>query len=467
MTTRMTWSREDDAIVEKAVAECESIEEVVERVVKEIGLPLTKAAITLRWRQVHDAPLGEALNRARRERGRATSSSTAGTPRPVARPTDPAPAPRYAGAPIAELDFDNLTDTLESQREPARPAPVPDPVADREKRDETVRLRSQLDDLVRRLREANARHAFIESAAVHREPPRILPRERVSGIREMTAVVLASDWHVEEPVDPVSIAFRNEYNLEIASQRIERFFREIIWNFEHHRASGRIAIRDLVLWLGGDLYSGFIHDELIESNELSPVEVVRWLLPRLRDGIATLLEHLALERLVVPCSHGNHGRTTKRPRVATGHANSFDWLLYHSLADEFRHDRRVEFFITASAHQYVQVYDATVHFHHGDEVKYQGGVGGLGIPLLKAVPMWDSVKPADLHCIGHWHQLKDYGRAIVNGSLIGFNAYAQSIRAQFELPRQAMFYLDTSGEKSMLTPLRVSETETSKDQAAA
>lgn len=364
---------------------------------------------------------------------------------------------------LPALDYEDLEDThrveLHDTERPSAPEPEPDPLEERERRDETSRLRKQVEDLVQRLKAANSRQAFIEAAASSRAPPRIYARERNTLVREMTPVALASDWHVEEHVDGQSIAYRNEYNPEIAAHRIERFFRAIIWNVEHHRASGRIVIRDLVLWLGGDLYSGFLHEENMEVNAFAPVVAVRWLIPHIRNGIATLLDVLGLDRLVAVCSHGNHGRTTKKPRIATGYANSFDWLLYHSLADEFRHDKRVTFEITASGHQYVEVYDKTIHFHHGDDIKYQGGVGGLGIPLLKAVPMWDRVRPADVHCIGHWHQLRDYGRAVVNGSLIGYNPYAFHIRADFEEPLQAMFYVDKTRGKSMLTSLWVAERE--------
>ncbi len=38
-----------------------------------------------------------------------------------------------------------------------------------------------------------------------------------------------------------------------------------------------------------------------------------------------------------------------------------------------------------------------LHFHHGDEVKYQGGIGGIAVPLLKAVAGWDAVKRCDYH----------------------------------------------------------------------
>jgi hypothetical protein len=342
---------------------------------------------------------------------------------------------------------------------PARPSPkaAQTPVERRNAQDQAAKSRAEVESLVDQLKEAQARQSFLDAAAGYHAPPRLLPREKASGVRELAACVLASDWHVEEPVDPEAVAYRNEYNLEIASERIDRFFQGIIWNIEHHRASKRIAIRDLILWLGGDFITGYIHPELVESNQLSPTEALRWLMPRLRDGIWTLLKRLELDHFEIPCSRGNHGRTTDKTRIATGAQNSFEWLMYHTLASEFRDEKRVHFEITTSAHQYVDVYSQIIHYTHGDEVKYMGGVGGLGIPLLKAVPMWDRVKPADIHCLGHHHTLRDYGRAIVNGSLIGYNAFAQSIRAEFEPPQQAMFYVDKERGKAMVTALWVAD----------
>lgn len=333
----------------------------------------------------------------------------------------------------------------------------PDPVQQHEAREEVSRDKKTIKTLVEQLREARARQEFLDAVASYKAPPKIMAREKNSGMRELTAVVLASDWHVEEIVEPESVAYRNEYNLEIADQRIKRFFEGIIWNIEHHRASKRLAINDLVLWLGGDLMTGYIHEELIESNQLSPTETIRWLLPRLRDGIYTLLQRLDLAHIEVPCYYGNHGRTTDKTRVSTGYANSFEWLMYHSLADEFRKEKRIHFEITNSPHQYVSVYDRTLHFHHGDDVRYMGGVGGLGIPLLKAIPLWDLVKRADVHNIGHHHSFLDYGRAIVNGSLIGYGPYSQRIRAAYEVPQQAMYFMDSKRGKCLVTALWVDD----------
>lgn len=334
-------------------------------------------------------------------------------------------------------------------------AQKPNPVKAQTAKEDRAFDKRTIDDLVGQLREARARQAFIDRATKHCKPPRILRKEKSSGLREMTAVAMLSDLHVEEPVEPESVQGRNEYNLEIADVRLRRVFDSIIWNVRHHRADGNVAINELVLWLGGDLISGYIHEELVESNLLSPTETMLWLLPRIRNGIAHLLQELDLARIVVPCSYGNHGRTTPKTRIQSGYANSYEWLFYNILRNEFKAlgEKRVRFEITASPHQYVQAYDFTLHFHHGDSVRYLGGVGGLGVPLLKAIAPWDQLVKADYHHVGHFHQLSDYGRVLVNGSLIGYGPYSQWIRAQFEQPQQMFYLLDSHRGKCQVTPL--------------
>jgi hypothetical protein len=340
---------------------------------------------------------------------------------------------------------------------PKPAAPPPDPVERAAGKRDDARLRAEYGRLVEMLREERARNAFAAALGREAAPPRILRAEKTSRLREMTAVAMGSDWHVEEEVPAVKAGWRNAYNLDVAHASIRRFFRAQVDLVRHHRASKQVVIRDMVCAFSGDLMSGYIHEELQETNALSPVETALWLKPRLRDGLTTLLEELDLRTLLVPWSYGNHGRTTPKTRVGTGAENSYEWLLGKMLADEFKADRRVHFDVSPCPHQYVRAYDFTLHFHHGDSLKYGGGVGGIGIPLLKAVPAWDDVRHAHYHHIGHFHQLRDYGRAMVNGSLIGYGPYSQWIKAPFEEPQQLFYLLDSVRGKCHVSPLWVRE----------
>jgi hypothetical protein len=285
--------------------------------------------------------------------------------------------------------------------------------------------------------------------------PAIKRRERVSGMREATAVCMLSDVHAEESVRVGETPTGNEYNPTIAAKSISRFFAGVEWLTELHRSA--FAIRDVVLWLGGDLMTGHIHPELIEHTATPPVETLLWLRPRIIAGIDRLLEDPLVENLRIVCSYGNHGRTTAKPYRALGAVHSYEWLLYQWLAGHYAGEKRVRFLADESAHQYIQVYDFDLHFHHGDEANYQGGVGGITIPLNKAVAQWDQARRCHYHHFGHWHQYIDTGRIVVNGSVIGFNAYAMAIKATPEPAQQAFYLLDSKRGKTAKFPIWVRE----------
>jgi hypothetical protein len=88
-------------------------------------------------------------------------------------------------------------------------------------------------------------------------------------------------------------------------------------------------------------------------------------------------------------------------------------------------------------------------------VKYQGGIGGLTVPLNKAVIGWNNARYADVTCGGHWHQYLPLPNAVVNGSLIGYNPYAEWIRASPEKPQQASFVVDKKHGKCLDAPIWV------------
>jgi hypothetical protein len=294
-------------------------------------------------------------------------------------------------------------------------------------------------------------------AAQHKITP-IRPRERSGGtLREATALACASDWHIEEEVRPEQVAGRNRYNLAIAEKRMTRFFEAVRYAITFNRQI--FAIRDLLLWLGGDIITNYLREENVESNQLAPPKAIAFACANLVAGIRYLLEDGHLEKIRIPCIDGNHGRLNGKEKIkhATRAANSLEWLLYTMLAREFADDDRVEFEIAEGEIQYLDVYGRTVRFLHGDIVHYAGGVGGVTIPLMKAISRWDTTQRADLTVLGHFHQYTSTQDVIINGSLIGHSPYSVTIGARFEPPLQAFTMLDPLRFKSVAMPLWVSE----------
>lgn len=330
-----------------------------------------------------------------------------------------------------------------------------DPVTREVERRETINLRSEHGQLVEMLRVEREKNAFLRTLNSKTPTINITRAEKTSGLREMVAVAMGSDWHVEEEVTLIGSNGRNKYNLDIADASIKRFFQAQVDLVRHHRASKQVVIHDMVCAFSGDLMSGYIHDELKEVNQLSPVQTALWLKPRIVAGLKYLLKELNLRTLLVPWSYGNHGRTTHKTQISTGAENSYEWLLGRMIEQDFTDDKRVKFDTTPSPHQYVDVFDFTLHFHHGDSLKYGGGVGGVGIPLLKAIAAWDDVRYAHWHGVGHFHTLRDYGRGFVNGSMIGYGPYSHWIKAAYEPPQQTFFLIDSKRGKCHSTPLWV------------
>lgn len=275
---------------------------------------------------------------------------------------------------------------------------------------------------------------------------------RIKG-QESAAVAVASDWHVEETVDPKTVSHLNAFNLDIAEARIERFTRSVIRLTEIERNGRDIPI--LVLAILGDLMTGYIHEELREENELSPTQTILWLRERLSKVIRTLHKEGGFNRIVIPCSIGNHGRTTIKPRHSTAFKNSYEWLLYKLLEQEITDG--VEWVVGESYHTYLDVFGKTFRLHHGDGLKYQGGIGGLTIPVEKAIASWNKGRPADLDIFGHWHQSQQNPKWVSNGSLIGHNAYSVAIKAAFEHPQQTFFLFDAKRGRTGTFPIFVEE----------
>jgi hypothetical protein len=329
-----------------------------------------------------------------------------------------------------------------------------DPVSREVQKEQDAKAKRETKDLVaevRRLREL----VDVQSKLAAVPLPKIKRVELGSNLREATAVALLSDLHVEEKVLAGDTPIGNVYNLGIAERRLGRAFSGIEWLVNHHRAAWKI--RNLVLWFGGDMMSGQIHEENLETSDGTPIETLLWLYPRLLSGVHQLLTGLDLASLHLICSFGNHGRDTKTCRFAKGAGHSYEWGMYQRLAQDLKSDSRVKVLADPSEHQYTQVYDWDLHFHHGHRINYGGGVGGIMIPINKAVAQWDKVRHCDFHHFGHFHQYFDHGNVVGNGSGIGYNSYAMGIKASPEPPQQAFYLLDSKRAKCCSSPIWVQE----------
>lgn len=287
--------------------------------------------------------------------------------------------------------------------------------------------------------------AGIETYAIHPAAPK--------GTSEATVVAVASDWHIEEIVNKHQVSGLNENNLALSKAKAEKFFVKSL------RLTNLLAkdirIDNMVVPLLGDFITGNIHgEENAETNECKPTEAIVLAQNWIASGIEFLLNN-SKRSLVFPCHSGNHARTTLKTRFGAENGHSLEFLMYHHLAAYFRSEKRVQFVIPQGPHSYLELYKQTLRFQHGHMVKYGGGVGGIYIPVHKAIAAWSQARRADLDIMGHFHQSRDGGSFLVNGSLIGYNAFALSIKAAYEPPKQTLFLMDSRRNRTCTWPILV------------
>ena len=137
------------------------------------------------------------------------------------------------------------------------------------------RLRDELTSLKRKY-EAALKQLDVEKSAVANltaladvKPKKISARRPTRSKAEATAVLVLSDWHVEERVDPATCRNLNEFTLEIADRRIKQLVQKAAMLIEHERAL--TGIRRIVVAALGDFLTGHIHDDLVEITQLAPL----------------------------------------------------------------------------------------------------------------------------------------------------------------------------------------------------
>lgn len=282
-----------------------------------------------------------------------------------------------------------------------------------------------------------------------------IPARVTSSKSESAAVAVWSDWHIEEEVTPGLVGNRNHYNLDISKKRFENLCRgTIAW---YHIESAKTEIKTIVIAALGDFISGSIHEDLAESNLLAPSDAIYRAQNMLISGIQHTLGNTGRDvQIIVVCHSGNHGRMTKKQRIATEAGNSLEQYMYYNVRDFFRNEPRVKFQIAEGYHSFLRFFEGRyeIRFHHGHMMSYWGGVGGLTIPVNKSIAQWNKAHTVDLDVFGHFHQKFDGGNFICNGSMIGYNAFSIACKGGYELPSQQFFLVNREyAQKTMVAPI--------------
>lgn len=296
-----------------------------------------------------------------------------------------------------------------------------------------ARQAAEFESMAGHVRTLEAEREALRAIRDSKPLPPIVAAPRKASKSEVVPLILLSDWHVEEHVDKSKMHGTNEYTLAIAKRRSEIFFESALKLTKAAGSTSRVA--RVAVGLQGDFISGSIHDELMETNQLGPGPAAAYARQLLARGIKHWLASTGLE-FDFYCVGGNHGRMTHKTRISTIAENSLEVFMYEFLASDLQSER-ARFHIAPGDECYADIFqDYRVRFIHGDQIGYQGGVGGISIPLNKWTLRANQTINANLTVLGHFHQARADRDWLCNGSLIGPSPYSKRFGFAPERPKQ-------------------------------
>jgi len=322
-----------------------------------------------------------------------------------------------------------------------------DDVTHRRALDEAARAKSRLKDALGELARLQDRLKHLEWAAHASTQPAdwtLAPR-RAHAKSEHIPYLFTSDFQIGEVVRAEETEHGCAYDTEVFRRRYRRLIETTIY-LSHEHAGATWTYPGIIYARGGDTISGGIHEELRDTDDLTPIEACEVAFEEESAGIYKLLE--AFGRVEVKdCGGGNHDRSTHKPRSKRAVAHSYDRVISYMLRREFRNDTRVSFQTTESPDVYFPIYDMRILLTHGDKIGSRGGEGFIG-PVATIARGAQKVimeqaalgRQVDRVDVGHFHTPMYMGWYMCNGTTVGYSEYAKMHRLRPSGPQQFLLY---------------------------
>lgn len=261
--------------------------------------------------------------------------------------------------------------------------------------------------------------------------------------RETIALAQMSDQHIDETVSPDSVIGLNEFNLDIARARMINYFAKLSKLITHHQQ--HYNIKKLIILLQGDVIGGYIHDELAQTNSISPNEAIYEAKSLIISGFKYLQENLNVENIDVIAVCGNHPRETKRIQFNNFSEMNKEYWMYLDIENTCKTINldKFSFHIPKSEMAIITIFGKKYLVAHGHQFKFNGGVGGIFPSMLRWFGNINKTLGVKAAFIGHWHQSIFTNHVIVNNTLKGYDAFAMSKGLEFSRPSQNLILIDS------------------------
>jgi len=278
---------------------------------------------------------------------------------------------------------------------------------------------------------------FLQAIPVFKKPEVSFSEKRGTRVKENLTLII-SDIHAGEVVTKDETYGFNVYNTQTMLNRLENLFGTVI-DISQNKLVG-YEFERLNIDILGDMISGKIHEELVETGDLGIIESIFITAFGLAYCISVISAYFP--KVVVHTVWGNHGRLTKKVRFKQGYEN-YDFLIYNLLQILLAKHKNVEFEIAKSWFHIYQNHNFNVCMMHGDSIRTWAGVPWYGIQraIFKLQNMLAKKGIIiDIWELGHFHQdasLPD--NVLINGSLIGPSEFSIKAMHSVAPPLQKLY----------------------------
>ncbi len=235
------------------------------------------------------------------------------------------------------------------------------------------------------------------------------------------AILCLGDWHYGLDVD----LFYNQYDTEIAVQRINTLLNKTIEHISEH------GIDDLYVINLGDMISGRIHLPLRINNRIDTVQQTIEISEILAEFLTVLSQYAHVNYISVSDNHSRVEPNKKESLQTESFARIIDWFLHERLSS----NNNVEFIDNTFSEDFAvfNVFEHTVVAVHGDKDPQKGIIDKLNSYLQGHI---------DLLISAHRHHFtadeNNFTEFYCNGSLIGQDQYSSDLRLNSK-PSQLLF----------------------------
>lgn len=310
-------------------------------------------------------------------------------------------------------------------------------------KERSIKLQDELTKTRRLLKESTRlnlqQESVINDFLTIKKKPRSVAKLKTTNTPKntYTPIILWSDWHVEGTVDLNNTQGLNEFNPDIAKKRVDILVKQCV----DYIKNIKYKYNECIIWLGGDFIEGWIHDELRETNAMSPIEATQYAIDLLNSAITKVKNIIPKsKKITVLCNYGNHSRITIKMQHGNQEKTNYEHLIYSNLKNTHKD---LNFIYTNEIGYYNMKSGGTIRYCHGHQVR-----SIVQASLQKWKTTIDKYLFADLTIMGHYHTMsmpcKDL---VINGSIKGFDEYAYGLGLSYDEPRQGIIVFDNHYKK--------------------